>query len=194
MCRVPIHKMVELLGNLLKNATEAAKQREKKKIHVMMLEDSEKIQIEISNESEIIDEKRIKDFFKKKYSEKGNNRGYGLYNVRIICEEYGAAIICKNDKGEKKVSDDTQTVVSTSSSDIFIGLMISIVYLIVCAFCTFGQKILCKQNMSGEVQNYYLGMYNTLPALLMVIIEGHAGLNNKWYVLYGLSNGFLLAG
>lgn len=98
ICRVPIYKMVELLGNLLKNATEAAKQREKKKIHVMMLEDSEKIQIEISNESEIIDEKRIKDFFKKKYSEKGNNRGYGLYNVRIICEEYGAAIICKNDK------------------------------------------------------------------------------------------------
>ena len=116
---------------------------------------------------------------------------YIRYLVGVFICILGTGIIVSNDKTEKKVSDDTQTVVSTSSSNIFIGLMISIIYLIVCAFCTFGQKILCKQNMSGEVQNYYLGMYNTLPALLMVIIEGHAGLNNKWYVLYGLSNGFL---
>ena len=58
--------------------------------------------IEISNESEAIDEKKIKEFFKKGYSEKGRNRGYGLYNVGKICEEYGIAINCKNAKRENE--------------------------------------------------------------------------------------------
>ena len=67
-----------------------------------MLEEKEKIQIEVSNESEMINERMIKEFFKKGYSDKGENRGYGLYNVKKICEEYGAAIICKNQKIEQR--------------------------------------------------------------------------------------------
>lgn len=97
-CKVPVYKMVELLGNLLKNAIEAIMNSVEQKIHVMMLEDDDKIQIEVANESEKMEEKRIKDFFKKKYSEKGDKRGYGLYNVKKICEEYDAAIMCKNDE------------------------------------------------------------------------------------------------
>lgn len=95
-CGMPVHKMVELLGNLIKNAMEAVQKRGKGEIHVMMLEENNRIQIEISNESEVIEEKKIKEFFKKGYSEKGKKRGYGLYNVMKICEEYEAAVICKN--------------------------------------------------------------------------------------------------
>ena len=90
--------MVELLGNLIKNAIEAETISMKKNIHIMIIEDTERIQIEILNESEEIEKKRREDFFKKGYSEKGKRRGYGLYNVKRICEEYGAAIICKNEQ------------------------------------------------------------------------------------------------
>ena len=90
-CGMPVYKMVELIGNLINNAIEAV-QGKKGKIYVSLVEECDKIQMEISNESEIIDEKRIKDFAKKGYSEKGKGRGYGLYNFGKICEEYGALI------------------------------------------------------------------------------------------------------
>ena len=54
---------------------------------------------------QMIDEKKLNEFFKRGYSDKGEKRGYGLYNVRKICEEYHAAIVCKNEirKGENGI-------------------------------------------------------------------------------------------
>lgn len=100
-CGMPVHKMVELLRNLIKNAVEAIQIRGKGKLRVSITEENTRVQIEIANESEIIEEKKVKDFFKKGYSEKGKNRGYGLYNVGKICEEYGAALFCKNEVKEE---------------------------------------------------------------------------------------------
>lgn len=104
-CSMPIHKMVELLGNLINNAMEAAMKTENRKVCVMMREDINCIQIEVFNVSQMIDEKKLKEFFKRGYSDKGEKRGYGLYNVRKICEEYHAAIVCKNEirKGENGI-------------------------------------------------------------------------------------------
>lgn len=104
-CSMPIHKMVELLGNLINNAMEAAMKTENRKVYVMMREDINCIQIEVFNVSQMIDEKKLKEFFKRGYSDKGEKRGYGLYNVRKICEEYHAAIVCKNEirKGENGI-------------------------------------------------------------------------------------------
>lgn len=95
-CGVPTYKIVELLGNLIKNAVEAVKEREDGNIHVMMLEEKDRIRIEVSNESEVVDYQRIQEFFRKGYSEKGKNRGYGLYNVKKICVDYGIEITCEN--------------------------------------------------------------------------------------------------
>ena len=123
---------------------------------------------------------------------------YMRYLVGVFISILGTAIIVSNDKTEKSAAGEEAAAGGAESplpekegNSLLAGLTLIIGYLIVCAFCTFGQKILCKQNMNGDVQNYYLGMYNTLPALMMVIIEWHSGLSNIWYVLYGLSNGFL---
>lgn len=104
-CSMPIHKMVELLGNLINNAMEAVMKTENRKVYVMMREDINCIQIEVFNVSQMIDEKKLKEFFKRGYSDKGEKRGYGLYNVRKICEEHHAAIVCKNEirKGENGI-------------------------------------------------------------------------------------------
>ena len=93
---VPVYKIVELLGNLLNNAADAAEGNGTGSVGIKMLESRERIEIEVYNESEEISLERRQKFFEKKYSEKGRNRGYGLYNVKRICNEYGIEIVCDN--------------------------------------------------------------------------------------------------
>ena len=93
---VPVYKIVELLGNLLNNAADAAEGNGTGSVGIKMLESRGRIEIEVYNESEEISLERRQKFFEKKYSEKGRNRGYGLYNVKRICNEYGIEIVCDN--------------------------------------------------------------------------------------------------
>lgn len=93
---VPCYKVVEILGNLMNNAVEALlADKERKKLHVSVIE-NDRFYIEVRNESPYIPYKEIGTFFEKDYSQKGENRGLGLYNVKQICEEYGLEISCKN--------------------------------------------------------------------------------------------------
>ena len=46
------------------------------------------------------------------------------------------------------------------------------------AFANFGQKLLCKEKMIPEVQNYYLGLFNALPAFFLMLIERKTGISN----------------
>lgn len=93
---IPIHKIVEILGDLLNNAVEALLvDKERKKLHVSVIE-NDHFYIEVRNESSYIPYKEIGSFFVKDYSKKGENRGLGLYNVKQICEEYGLEISCNN--------------------------------------------------------------------------------------------------
>lgn len=83
-----IMKQMEILGNLLDNATEATEQRNcEKRIIVRAVEDDRRYGFEVMNpieEDEVIDFSKI---MQRGYSSKGNNRGYGLSNVKEICEE-----------------------------------------------------------------------------------------------------------
>ena len=62
------------------------------------------------------------------------------------------------------------------------------------AFANFGQKLLCKEKMIPEVQNYYLGLFNAIPAFILMLIERKTGISNIIYISYAFSNGisFLL--
>lgn len=93
---IPIYKIVELLGNLYKNSVEEVERNGYKNIRVSVIEDDEKVKIEVSNRVENINYDEISEFFKRGYSKKGEKRGYGLYNVKKICSEYGAEIECKD--------------------------------------------------------------------------------------------------
>lgn len=102
-CRVPVYKIVELLGNLLNNAMDALTANEELcKMSVVMTEYDDRIRIEIANECKGIDYDKLQEFFKRGYSEKGKNRGYGLYNVRKICEDYHVDLECTIKKIEDK--------------------------------------------------------------------------------------------
>lgn len=93
---IPIHRIVEILGDLMNNAVEALlADGERKKLHVSVIE-NDRFYIEVRNESPYIPFKEIGTFFVKDYSKKGENRGLGLHNVKQICEEYGLEIACDN--------------------------------------------------------------------------------------------------
>lgn len=104
---VPIYKLVEILGNLIKNAVEAiVGVYEEKALHVNVIEVNGEFSIEVRNKGDFIDYGEIEIFFKKGYSKKGKSRGLGLYNVKITCHEYSLNILCENKfiNGENWVS------------------------------------------------------------------------------------------
>lgn len=88
---MPAYKVVEVVGNLIKNAVEALEkvQDGEKKIFVLMVEYDNEFEIEVRNTSRYFAPDEIALFYKKGYSQKGENRGLGLYNMKSTCEEYG---------------------------------------------------------------------------------------------------------
>lgn len=96
-CRIPIYKIIELLGDLINNAVDALEQTKKyNKLYVSVLEMEDMIRFEVRNESPEFHYEEIKLFFEKGYSQKGHNRGLGLYNVSRICKEYDCRLSCEN--------------------------------------------------------------------------------------------------
>lgn len=95
--RIPDYKIVEILGNLIKNAVEALEKAEDlNKLFVLFAENEDFIEIEVRNESPYISYEEIDSFFDKGFSKKGKDRGFGLYNVKSICSEYMLDIYCEN--------------------------------------------------------------------------------------------------
>lgn len=92
---IPAHKQVELFGNLLDNAIEELKKlSDSRRLFVVIRESYTKIETEVGNEVSRIDYDEIDRFFQKGYSGKGDDRGYGLYNVKKICDKYRIDISC----------------------------------------------------------------------------------------------------
>lgn len=91
---IPVYKIIEILGNLLNNATEAVEKYEgEKRVTILMFEKEGEFELEIRNCSKLLEYEKLNRFFEKGYSDKGKNRGLGLYNVKRICEEYSLNII-----------------------------------------------------------------------------------------------------
>lgn len=94
---IPVYKLVEILGNLIKNAVDAIKDIKKEKaLHVAVIESDAALNIEVRNKSVFIDYVEIEKFFSRGYSKKGIDRGLGLYNVKKICDDFSLNIVCEN--------------------------------------------------------------------------------------------------
>ena len=110
---------------------------------------------------------------------------YFRYILGVLICIIGSAIIIMNEKNPE--ASKTQL-----NKNIPLGVFFAMCHLVFYALNNLGQKILCKEHLSADEQNYYLGMYNTLPALFFCFIELHFGFENILYILYAISNGLLL--
>ena len=110
---------------------------------------------------------------------------YFRYIISVFVCIFGSALIVLNEKNPNaskiKLNDNKLA-----------GLFFACCHLLVNSFSNLGQKIQIKDKMTPDEQNYYLGMYNTLPALFFCLIEQHFGFGSILYILYGISNGLLI--
>ena len=113
---------------------------------------------------------------------------YFRYLMGIVLGLIGSSIIALNDKKPESRKDIV-------NKDMGKGLIYAILLLITMSFATIGQKMITKDGMAVQVQNFYLGLYNGLPGLIMCIFERHFGFNDIKYIIYCFSNGLVfLAG
>ncbi len=111
---------------------------------------------------------------------------YIRYVFGVLASLLGTIMIVTNDKRDTSINLKNKT-----TFDMCVGVTIALSHMTFVAFSHFGQKMLCEEKMPPEVQNYYMGLINTLPAFVVMLIEGKTGITNLWYVLYAFSNGVI---
>ena len=111
---------------------------------------------------------------------------YLRYVIGVLVSLIGTIMIILNDKKDTNANLKNKTVF-----DICIGLCIALSHMTFLAFSHFGLKMLCKEHMTPEVQNFYLGLFNTIPAFFVMLLEKNTGIDNLIYVLYACSNGII---
>lgn len=88
---VNVTDLVRILGILLDNAIEASAATDKKLLSISFLKDSEGIYIQIHNSSPQID--NVEQLYRIDVSSKDDGRGFGLYEVRKILDQYPNALL-----------------------------------------------------------------------------------------------------
>ena len=113
---------------------------------------------------------------------------YFRYLLGIVIGIIGSAMIALNDK-------KPQSKVTILEDNMTQGLIFAFLLLLVNSLASVGQKMITKDGMPVQVQNYYLGIYNGLPGFIMCLFEKHFGFNDIKYIFYSLFNGLVfLAG
>ena len=88
---VPVLDLCRIMGNLLDNAIDAAKESDEKVISLIMLKSGELYSITLCNSFKgEIDMAKI---WKRGYSTKGKNRGLGLNIVKKMIDNYNSDIL-----------------------------------------------------------------------------------------------------
>lgn len=99
---LPVYKLIEIANDLITNASEAMVQAEEKRLFVKAVEERDCLELEVRNRGEILDPEYLSKCLEKGYSSKGEGRGYGLSNVRDICDRYHLEFSFYNREWEEK--------------------------------------------------------------------------------------------
>ena len=109
---------------------------------------------------------------------------YFRYIIGVLLCIFGSSIIIFNDRkpqAKGQILDD----------NIFIGILLSIGNISLVSLSCVGQKALTKEGMEIDLQNYYFGLYNSVPAFIISIFMGEFTLTNFKYIIYVSSNGLI---
>lgn len=98
--KVQDQQLIEIMGTLLDNAFDASGDNNNIKLNINS--EDNKLLIEVKNKSPYLDSKTIKRIFNKGFSTKKSDhkkiRGYGLYNLKNIIDNYNGKIYVYNEK------------------------------------------------------------------------------------------------
>ncbi|WP_078435120.1 DcuS/MalK family sensor histidine kinase [Metabacillus halosaccharovorans] len=86
------HELITIIGNVIDNAIEAMSEMKEKKLKVKLNYNKNQLLIKVRDSGPGIKEEQFTHIFKKGYSTKGQNRGYGLYLVSKSVETLGGSI------------------------------------------------------------------------------------------------------
>lgn len=91
--QVPFTSMLQLLNNLIINATKAMTEQQNKKIHLKICVDDSKIEIALYDNGMVIDPEYQPKLFDYGFSNTGGS-GIGLYHAKYLCNLYNGSIEC----------------------------------------------------------------------------------------------------
>jgi len=101
---MPAWELCRVLGNLIDNAMDAAKQAAKPQISLTIAEDIRAYHFTIENNGAVIPQAILSDIFEAGVSTKGENRGMGLSIVKSTLEAYGGAVDCQSSETSTRFS------------------------------------------------------------------------------------------
>ena len=96
---MPAWELCRVLGNLIDNAMDAAKQADMPQIRITIAEDIRAYLFTIQNNGAAIPEDLLSTIFEAGVSTKGENRGMGLSIVKTTLEPYGGEVHCTSGEG-----------------------------------------------------------------------------------------------
>ncbi|EOS80351.1 hypothetical protein C817_01843 [Dorea sp. 5-2] len=93
------HHLIEIVGTLVDNAYEACTPK-RNQVNMELDSEEDRMVFMIRNQVEEVRMEELHQFFSKGYSTKGNNgeRGFGLYNARMLVGRYQGEIVASVDK------------------------------------------------------------------------------------------------
>lgn len=81
-----------ILSNLINNAIEATTEIDNKKMSIYIGKEGKEHIIKVKNSTNGMTKEMLGEIFKEGFSTKGENRGYGLYNIKSIVDKYKGKI------------------------------------------------------------------------------------------------------
>lgn len=95
---IKVSHLITILGNIIDNAFDAVSEREEKSVSFFVTDIGHDIVFEVIDSGAGIPAEKITTIFQKGFSTKGNDRGYGLANVKEIVDLLEGTIEIQNEK------------------------------------------------------------------------------------------------
>lgn len=109
---------------------------------------------------------------------------YIRYIIGVFLCIIGSSVIILNDKNPQSKSQ-------ILDDNVFIGILYAISNISLYSLSMVGQKVLTKEGMECDLQNYYFGLYNAVPSLVVYAFSGEIFSINVPYCLYVMTNGLV---
>ena len=109
---------------------------------------------------------------------------YIRYIIGVLLCIIGSTIIIFNDKNPKSKSQ-------ILDDNVFVGILYAISNISLFSLSMVGQKVLTKEGMECDLQNYYFGLYNAVPSFVVYVFSGEIFSINIPYCLYVTTNGLV---